>query len=254
MANIGLKLWSTNVGPWLAEARKLYSEGVYAYLELYVVPDSLDTLSYWRKLDMPFIIHNAHFAHGFNLAKKECEARNREIYEQSRKFADDLAAEKIIFHGGVDGAAEETARQLRLLKEDRALLENKPFVALPNRMGGKFCRGATEGELDFIISETGCGFCLDLGHAVCSANSQGIDPYLFIQRLMRLDPYMFHLSDVEDIESPYDSHLHLGEGRLNIRSLKASLGMDALVSIESEKDDPENLNDFKNDVLYLMSV
>ena len=137
----GLKLWSCNTDYYYDEAIKLYNHGIFDYIELYVVPETLETLSKWKQLKIPFIIHNAHFAQGFNLAKHEKVARNREIYEQTKQFADELNAKYIIFHGGIDGNIKETAKQLASYSESRALIENKPFVALPNRMGGEFCRG-----------------------------------------------------------------------------------------------------------------
>jgi deoxyribonuclease IV len=252
MYSIGLKLWSINTGKYLYEAQRLYEDGVYDYIELYVVPNTLETLSSWKNLNIPFIIHNAHFAHGFNLAQKVCRARNRNIYEQSKKFADELKAESIIFHGGIDGAVEEVAFQLLSLQEERAILENKPFMALPNRMGGTFCRGATKEELTLILKETHCQFCLDFGHAVCSASSQGINPYDFIQHLMGLTPCMFHLSDVKDLSSPYDSHPHLGTGMLDMdRLIRHVLPRNAIISVETVKDHHDNLEDFVKDVEWL---
>lgn len=252
MYNIGLKLWSVNTGEYLHEAQRFYGEGIYDYIELYVVPETVETLSAWKNINIPFVIHNAHFAHGFNLAQKDCRTRNRQIYEQSKRFADELKAEGIIFHSGIDGEAEETAFQLLSLQEERAILENKPFVALPNRMGGTFCRGATEEELSFILKEAHCRFCLDFGHAVCSASSQRIPPYEFIQRLMGLSPCMFHLCDVKDISSPYDSHPHLGSGMLDLdRLVRQVLPRNAVISVETVKDHCDNLDDFAKDVAWL---
>lgn len=255
MYDIGLKLWSTNTGTYFDEARRLYDEGIFNYVELYVVPGTEETLDAWKKLEVPFLIHNAHFAHGFNLAKKEKRVSNCKIYEQSRRFADELKADGIIFHGGIDGEAEEAANQLAAFKEKRAILENKPFVALPNRMGGKYCRGATEEEIAFVLHGVGCRFCLDIGHAVCSANSQGSDPYTFIGRLMQLSPCMFHLSDVSDMSSPYDSHPHLGAGELILSRLTESVfPPDARISVETDKDDPDSLADFVRDVQCLKNL
>lgn len=90
-------------------------------------------------------------------------------------FADELSAKYIIFHGGIDGKVEETAKQLASFNEPRALIENKPMVALPNKMGGEFCRGYNPDEIRLIKEIAKCGFCLDFGHAICSANSQGKD-------------------------------------------------------------------------------
>lgn len=252
MYKIGLKLWSINTDYYLKEAERLFNDNLYDYIELYVVPDTLDTLEQWHRLNIPFIIHNAHFAHGFNLAKKNQEKRNREIYEQTVRFADSLNAQYIIFHGGIDGTVQETIRQLSAFNEPRALIENKPFIALPNRMGGYYCRGATFEELKQIIENVKCGFCLDFGHAVCSANSQKIDPYDYILALSQFKPSMFHLSDITDMTSPYDAHPHLGTGNLDIARLKREIiPDDAVISIETNKDNKDNLDDFKEDVKYL---
>lgn len=252
MYKIGLKLWSCNTDYYYEEAIRLYNQNVYDYIELYVVPETIDTLQKWKKLNIPFIIHNAHFAHGFNLAKKDYEKRNHDIYEQTVRFADSLNAKYIIFHGGIDGNVQETVRQLSAFNESRALIENKPFVALPNKMGGRFCRGATFTELKQIIENVKCGFCLDFGHAVCSANSQKINPYAFIQTLSQFKPSMFHLSDITDMTSPYDAHPHLGTGHLDIAKVKREvLPSSAIVSIETNKDNKENLYDFVDDVNYI---
>jgi endonuclease IV len=252
MYKLGLKLWSINTGFYYEEAKKLYAQGIFDYIELYVVPDTLDTLPKWKKLNIPFIIHAPHFAHGFNLANKEKAQSNLEIYKEVKQFADELNAKYIIFHGGIDGSVEETAKQLATFNENRALIENKPYVALPNKMGGKFCRGATLEEISYIKDIAKCGFCLDIGHAICSANSQNKEQYSFLHELKSLNPTMFHLSDIEDMNSPYDAHPHLGTGQLDIERLKREIfPSDAIISVETNKDSKENLDDFVEDVKWL---
>ena len=220
----------------------------------------METLDAWRRLHvekgMPFILHNAHAATGFNLADRAAEARNREIYAQTRTFADALNARYVIFHGGIDGTIEETARQLKALGEPRALLENKPFVPLPNKVGAKFCRGATVEEIGYVLRETGCGFCLDVGHAVCAAASQGLETYAYVGELARrFSPSMFHLSDVLDMSSQFDAHPHLGTGALDIVRLGREVFMpDALISIETAKDSLTKLDDFMQDARYMENV
>ena len=258
MYRIGLKLWSTNTGPLADAAARLFEEGVFAYIELFAVPGSSETLPAWTRLHadygIPFVIHNAHTAQGFNLAKRELEPRNREIAAEARAFADALGADRIIFHGGTDGDVGETVRQLKALDEPRALIENKPFLPLPNAAGVKFCRGATADELNRIIEGTGCGFCLDVGHAVCSANAQGLEPYAFVAELARrFRPAMFHLSDVTDMSSPYDAHPHLGTGELDIDRLRREVfPADAAISVETVKDSKTDLEDFRRDVQWLL--
>ena len=193
MYKFGLKLWSINTDYYYNEAIRLYKEGVFDYIELYVVPDTLDTLDKWKKLNIPFIIHCPHFAHGFNLAKFEKKESNRKIFDEVQKFADNLNALYIVIHGGIDGNIEETASQLASFNEKRALIENKPYVALPNRMGGNFCRGYNIDEIKLVMNSVKCGFCLDFGHAICAANSLKVEPYLYIEDFLKLKP--------EDVES-----------------------------------------------------
>ena len=275
----GLKLWSVNTDYYYAEAKKLYTQGVFDYIELYVVPETLDTLQKWKELNIPYIIHNPHFAQGFNLAKKEKAERNREIYEQTKQFANELNAKYIIFHGGIDGDIKETARQLASFSEPRALIENKPFVALPNRMGGEFCRGYNIDEVKLVMDTAGCGFCLDFGHAICAANSsynmkhpspqsspssgEGVEMtlshqkareefiYKYCENFLQLNPNMYHLTDLDDIKSPYDSHLHLGTGQLNFNKILPMISENKPVTFETNKNSKEKLDDFIEDMNFL---
>ena len=257
MLKIGLKLWSVNTDAYLSEAERLYADGMFSYIELFVVPGTENTLDAWRRLHdekgVPFIIHNAHAAQGFNLADVSAERKNAGIYRETRKVADSLEAKYMIFHGGVDGSIKETVRQLKALEEPRALLENKPLSPLANPFGVKECRGATVDEIGFVLNEVKCGFCLDVGHAVCAANSQSMEPYGYVADLVDMfKPAMFHLSDVADIHSVYDSHLHLGEGELDIAWIKREVLSDgAMVSVETVKDSRSDLNDFVKDVEVL---
>ena len=252
MYQIGLKLWSINTDIYLQEAEKLFADGVFSYIELFVVPGSLEHLPAWKKLKCPFIIHNAHFMQHFNLAKREKEADNRKIYEETRRFADELDAKYIIFHGGIEGSIEETARQLASFHEPRAVIENKPFRALPNRMGGEFCRGYNIAELKTVMDAAGCGFCLDFGHAICAANSQHVDPYEYIREMKEaLSPSMFHLTDIDDTTSEWDSHPHLGTGQLNLGKICSMLPEDAIVTAETNKNSKTDLQDFIPDAQTL---
>ena len=247
MHKLGLKLWSINTDNYIKAAQELFEASVFDYIELYVVPQSLEHLEDWQKLDIPYIIHCPHFAHGFNLAKKEKKDSNLKIYQEVKKFADELSAPYIIFHGGIDGNMEETAKQLASFDEPRALIENKPYVALPNKMNGNFCRGYNVEEIELVKKTANCGFCLDIGHAICSANSQKIEPYSYIKDFLKLEPTIFHLTDCADLCSEYDSHLHLGDGELNIAKIIELLPKNALITLETIKNSKENLDDFIQD-------
>lgn len=254
MVKRGLKLWSINTGAYRDEAVRLYGKGLFEYIELYVLPDSSQTLPLWKELAVPFVIHVPHFAHGFNLANSQKAESNHFIYQQSKLFADELNAHWLIFHGGVDGNIEETARQLKSFCEPGAVIENKPLIALPNRMGGERCVGTTPDEINRIKAETGCGFCLDFGHAVCAANAWGKEPYSFIDQFLKIEPTIFHLTDLKDMDSVYDTHLSLGTGQLNIKYLLKQLPEDAFVTFEMDKESSDNLHDFEKDMLWLTNL
>lgn len=252
----GLKLWSPNTGEYRDEAIRLFQSGLIHYIELYVVPDTLDTLPLWRGTPIPFAIHAPHFAHGFNLAKSDKEGYNRQLFDQVRWFADELGALFIVIHGGIDGTIEETARQINGLQDHRLRLENKPSKALPNKMGGEmgegWCRGSTPEEISYVMTATGCGHCLDIGHAVCAANYRGENPLAVIDSFLALEPATIHLSDNEWL-GIWDEHRHFGEGDYPIASLLKKLPAGIPLAIETIKSHPTSLHDFELDVRYLVA-
>ncbi len=253
MRKCGLKLWSINTDNYFYDAKKLYEKGLYEYIELYIIPESLETLPKWKSLEIPFIIHAPHSAHNMNLAQKELENSNKKNYEQTAKFADDLDAEFIIFHGGMNGDYKECARQLKNINDSRALIENKPYKPIPQMGFRGTCVGAKFEEVKYIkeFAEVGC--CLDFGHAICAGNSLGQDVFGLIDKFKTLEPSMYHLSDVNDITSEIDEHPHLGEGELNIRGIMTSLPKDTYVTVETVKNSKENLYDFARDMEFIKS-
>ena len=72
---------------------------------------------------------------------------------------------------------------------------------------------------------------------------------------MNFSPCMFHLSDVSDISSPYDSHPHLGTGMLDFHRLVEHIfPRDAIISVETDKNYHDNLDDFVMDVEWLKNL
>ena len=255
MLKLGLKLWSVNTDAYLREARRLYAEGVFDYLELYVVPGSQETLPIWEKLrndlNLPFVIHAPHSLHGVNLADAANSAANAKAFDEVKRFADMLGAGKIIVHGGFcpeDGdpsaALAQLIAQLKPLADERFLIENKPYLPinnLPRRLVG-----STPDEIRSVIAAVKCGFCLDIGHAVASANAHAADWRAWLADFLSLQPAMFHLSDIH-ADSKIDQHLHFGTGTLPLAEVVSMLPRNANVSIETKRDSADNLNDFEKD-------
>lgn len=248
---IGLKLWSVNVRVCGAEAQRLYERGVYDYLELYAVPGTADTLPLWKTLEIPVIIHAAHFKHGFNLARRECEAANRRIADEARRFADELGAVSIIFHGGTFGCIEETAQQLAELGEPRALIENKPAITY-NEGRTLECRGSTVAEIARVMQVAGCGLCLDIPHALCAANFYGIPQDGLLRSFCALNPAMYHLADMKDSSLTVDDHTPLGQGVLDIRRfIPGVIAPGSRVTIETKRQRADSLAEFEEELAWL---
>lgn len=245
MFKIGLKLWSTNTDHYLREAKRLYADGIFDYIELYMVPGSLNTYIAWKDIYIPFIVHAPHSAHGINLADPELENNNCKVFGEVKQFADCLNADKIIVHGGVRGNTEEIVRQLKIVGDSRVLIENKPYFPVDG--SNRLLAGSTPDEIKYLMNCTGCGFCFDIGHAVASANAHGVKWRDYFESFMALSPDMFHISDI-DVSSTIDQHLHFGEGTLPVEEVVAHFWDGVFVSIETKKNKVYNLNDFCMDV------
>jgi deoxyribonuclease IV len=254
MYKYGLKLWSTNK-QYITEAIKLYEENVYKYIELFVVPNSFNKfISKWKNLKIPYVIHAPHFYCGLNLAKHENLNTNIKLARETFKFANELQASKIIFHPGVDGDIKETVRQLKILNDHRILIENKPYYALVKQDGKHLiCNGHSPQDIKLIIQKTNVGFCLDIGHAIYSANAKNINSLDYLKQFIKLDPKMFHLTD-GNIEGILDQHKHIKKGSFNFKEIFKLIPEKSFISIETEKSFKNKLCDFKNDIATLKKI
>lgn len=236
---------------YLEEAKRIFEEGIYEYIELYTVPNSMDKISKWESLDIPFTVHAPHCAHGFNPAFSKKKHSNFKAYQEASFFAERLNADYIIFHGGNRGCIESTVSQLLSFNDSRTVIENLPYHTLRDQ---KRCFGATPKEIQYIKENTGCMFCLDILHAICSANSQGLEPYSYIESFLELKPVMFHIAGLKDINSTADNHLSLLNSKLDAKKIAYILPHSAKVTIETPKRYDDNLYDFYEDVKWMRSL
>ena len=248
---IGLKLWSPNTDYYLQEAARLYKGGYFDYIELCIVPGTMHTACEWKKLkdnlNIPFALHAPHSALGINLSDAQKEKENIEAYEEVAFFAELLEPIYTVFHAGVNGSIKETIRQLNIIKPQNAVIENKPYKTI---YGEPICRGAVKEEITAVLDSFDCGFCLDIGHAICAANSLGKEPYAFLEELNKLKPVCYHMSD-NIIDSDIDGHMHFGQGNYDIQKILSIINKDKYVAIETLKDSKTNLKDFEKDSGYL---
>ena len=250
MFKIGLKLWSTNK-LYIPDAIKFFEQGIYNYIELFAVPGSYDEyVSFWKALDIPCVIHAPHFYQGMCLSRPEAFTKNMQLAAEALKFADTLKASWVVFHSGVEGNIEETARQLRVIADPRVLIENKPRIGI----GGEMCNGYSPEEIAYLKTEASVGFCLDIGHAICAANSLRKDRLEFLQKMNSLGPKMYHLTD-GDWHSELDQHLHFGQGSYDFDMITKILPTNNfMVSIECIHDYQNSLIDFVPDATFLQAI
>lgn len=247
---LGLKLFSINEN-YAKETVKLFEQKIYDFIELYVVPNSFENcINLWKPLNIPFIIHAPHFRHGVNLAKEECFEQNLKFAKEAKNFADALNAEYIIFHPGIAGNIEETARQLNIINDSRILIENKPYYTILD--DGNICNGNSIEEIKFILENTKSGFCLDIGHCFCSANAQNIEPFDYLKQFLELNPKIFHLVD-NDFSNSMDKHLHFGQGNYDLEKILNYLQSNSKITLETTKDSKDNLDDFIEDIRIVRS-
>jgi deoxyribonuclease IV len=253
MYEIGLKLWSTNKN-YIEDVKKLFTEKLFDYIELYTVPNSYNEhIDLWKNIEIPFIIHAPHFREGMNLAKKENYAQNTKLTEETIKWADTLNSETIIFHPGIDGDIKATTEQFNKLFDPRMLVENKPYYALDDDL---ICNGYSPKEIEYILANTNIGFCLDLGHAIYAANAKNNGDYInYLKAFIKLKPTLFHLSD-GDIKGNFDCHDHFGQGSFDIKLLLDLLPKNQInkITIETKKDSLDNLDCFRSDIQYLRKI
>ena len=219
------------------------------FIPIFTVYD--DTISYWKKFNIPFGIHAPHSAAGLNLANVACRKINEAKIVEAIHFADELKAKYIIFHSGTNGMAGEVITQLTPFADERFLIENKPIRGLD----GSSCVGSTYGDLKLIIDGIGkdCGFCLDFGHAICAANTLKKEPMSFIDELRKLKPRVYHLTD-GDFQSELDGHLHYGKGGFPLKELLTLVPTGGMVTNEAKRNVSENLSEFKDDSGYIRGL
>lgn len=250
MVNLGLKLYSDQLERYKSEVIKLIEDKKFNYIELFVHPDSLNYLKGWiefkKEFNLQFTLHAPHFSNGVNLADKDFEKRNVEVYDQVKQYKNELEAKYIIVHGGMEGTIDEAVRQLDLINPPDMRIENKPPVS--PRIPDKHCRGAKLEEIKFIIERHPCKFCLDVGHAFCSAVYFGIDQFHYLQKFQELQPNCYHLSDGE-FNSHIDIHYHICKGDYDWKKVFSIIDTAKNMTLETvKKSGKESLEYFSQDV------
>ena len=210
----------------------MVKKGAADFIELYIVPGSLDEKDLEIFKSVIVTLHVPHETHDFNIFSLTREKINF-FNGQVVKTADFLNSPYIVLHAGVDRAGQvagETVFKEAVAKiyDKRILVENLAKAAI----GGGVCFGHSMQQLRFIKNDCGFDFCFDFAHAAESAAAQGIDYREFIvQTLFEFHPFYFHISGTILKEPFEDAHLNLSESDLDIKWVK-----EKLAELAKEKD------------------
>jgi len=182
MRKYGFKLFSTNLQnnpAFIDEAAAFVrANNREMFIELMVVPTTpAEDWDVFRDkfAGLEVTIHAPHNTMNFDTGYPERFESNAKILDAARRAADLFDAKVIVVHAGGGGERvnlEETARQFRLFGDPRIVIENLPYEA--EDVEGVM-HGTTPEQIKYVTDYAGCGFCFDFSHAVCAANSLGLD-------------------------------------------------------------------------------
>lgn len=257
MRKFGFKFFSTNfrVSPMtLKKAAEFAASAKDMFIELSAFPDTSEAEFKQIKKIIDTVEVRIHASiTGFDTGNREAERQNRKILAIAQKAADIFQAETIVVHPGYGREQkylEETGRQFKLFHDERIVVENLPYYD----DNGNHLHGNTADEIAYIMNESGCGFCFDFSHAICSAAALNTDIDTFLQGLFALKPSVYHLCD-GDIGVIEDKHLHFCDGNYPLKHfLNDYTAKNAYITMETGAGF-EALNDLRiKDYKYLKSV
>lgn len=259
MRKFGFKVYSTNLStaPNLIKDCAEFAASVPdAFIELMVEPSS--TMADLKKIikqvgDVEIRIHAPHDGMGFDPGNKELAQNNKALVALSQKAADLFNAKTIVVHAGLGHGQryiDETVRQFRLFNDSRLVVENLPYLDY----GITPMHGSTAEEIAYIMRESGCGFCFDFSHAVCSAISLNVNIDAHLKKFFDLRPTVYHMCDGDTTKAD-DLHLHFGEGNFPLpHFLNDFTAKDAHITIETSIKVEQNAGLKIEDYRYLKSM
>lgn len=257
MRKFGFKSFSTNIqtAPNLIRESAEFAKSVKdVFIELTALAET--SADAWQIIknqigNTEVRIHASYI--GLDTGNRELERQNKKIVAMAQRAADLFDAKTIIVHAGYGHAPqclEETARQFKLFKDERIVVENLPYF---DNNGDKL-HGHSADEIKYIMNESGCGFCFDFSHAICAALSLRHDVETHLKEFFALNPTVYHMCD-GDITTAKDMHLHFGEGNYPLKHfLNDFTDEQAYITMETGKGAEQHCDFRIKDYNYLKSL
>lgn len=235
----GAKLWSTNPNLY-GDFVRCYKEGKADYLELLYIPGKVEDINILINNKIPVVIHAPNFNQGVFFANDKFGG-NTKILLETLELAKKFNTPQVILHPDV-GEKENFIKFLEIHKDKKLIIENMPKMALD----GSICLGYTIKEIKGFLKIGDFDFCLDFGHAIKSAISQGIDYKKFLEKIIKLNPKIVHLCDGK-LNNEKDEHLNLGDGDFDLKFIAELIKCNNIEKITFEVPKKDGLsNDIKN--------
>ena len=260
MRKYSFKLFSSNIStnPKLVEDGMKYASehADRMFIELMVLPEtSKDDLQGFKSLsdNVEIRLHAPHHLMNFDVANKNLENNNRKIFERVQYAADLLNAKTMVVHAGCGQGIEarkESVRQFKLFDDKRIVVENLPVVA---EEGLKLSGNVPE-EIEFIKENCGCGFCFDFSHALCAANSLGLDLEKQLAGFFALEPDVYHICDgfMDEVD---DKHLHFADGNYPLKHFLCDYtDNDAYITMETGRGIPVSIKPWIDDFNFMLNI
>jgi endonuclease IV len=249
---IGLKIWSTNHDSFV-QLFELYRKKRIQYVELYIVPNSFNEKKLYILKQIPIIFHAPNFSHGFNLSDKN------QVFESAvdtiLEFVNFFNEKKIIFHPGFFNISEafDTLNAIANINSLKSqldiILENVPRLAIDKKT---ILLASHPSDFNKIIKDTEIKWCLDIGHAIYSANFYQENIINYLELFFKMAPFMYHFAD-GNYKNIFDLHNHFGEGSFPLFELFKRIPKNSRISLETPKTDLRLLSEDKRNLDYLYS-
>ena len=156
---LGLKLWSVNTDYYYEEAKRLYGEGVFDYIELYVVPNTLDTLAKWKELRNNPLRHSVPLPpEGAEVLVSTCKRKYSPYMKDfARKLRKNMTKQEVIFWQQIrkNKLGERFRRQHSI--DDKYIAD---FYCHEKRLiieidGGQHCQSFNDEQRTFYLENRG---------------------------------------------------------------------------------------------------
>lgn len=206
--------------------------------------DFIEIMSFVDKdllLDKKIVIHSKHSKFGINPADSEKEKENINEIQISQKLADFCKSEIIIVHPGFienkTCSKEQAIKIIKKITDKRIIIENMPKM----NNGIKLC--STPEETKEFLEKTNKGFCFDVNHAISSAFENNLDPYIYLEDFIKLNPTHIHLGG-QTLPNNV-THLALTESNIDLKKIIKLLPDNSKICLEVTQNIEKTEEDLK---------